>query len=86
MNHAKHIKHASTQARHLADSLSIKKRKKSDQLLLNSGHENQKQPFTKPDHGITLDRQKKAGSNFNVSLDLTIVTRKELVWTDGLFL
>ena len=30
-----------------------KKKKKLDQLLLNSGHGNQEQPFTKPDQGTT---------------------------------
>ena len=40
-------------AHYIGKSFIDKKKKKLDQLSLNSGHGNQEQPFTKPDQGNT---------------------------------
>ena len=62
-----------------------KKKNKVRSILLNLDHGNQEQPFYKSRPRIHLDRQKKPGSSFNVSLDLTnrrynlLLKAKELI-------
>ena len=61
-----------------------KKKNKVRSILLNLDHGNQEQPFYKSRPRIHLDRQKKPGSSFNVSLDLTKCRYNLLIKAKGL--